>query len=98
MSELALADTIGTLAGTLTTVSFLPQVVKTWRSRSTSDISLAMFVAFCTGVALWLVYGLMVGAWPVIIANFVTLILAGVILGLKIRHRHDEKGRPEGHP
>jgi MtN3 and saliva related transmembrane protein len=83
---IALTDLIGTLAGTLTTLSFLPQVVKTWKSRSTRDISLSMFLAFTTGVGLWLVYGILIGSWPVILSNIVTLILAGIILFLKLRH------------
>lgn len=85
MSASALADLIGALAGLLTTLAFLPQVIKTWQSRSAKDISLWMFVLFCSGVALWLVYGLMIAAVPVILANAVTLVLAGGILAFKIR-------------
>ncbi len=79
-------EVIGALAGTLTTIAFLPQVVKTWRSRSAEDISLFMFLLFSTGVALWLVYGVAIGSAPVIAANAVTLILALLILALKIRY------------
>lgn len=85
MSASALAELIGSLAGLLTTLAFLPQVIKTWRTGSTKDISLWMFVLFCSGVALWLVYGLMIAAMPVILANAVTLALAGSILVFKIR-------------
>jgi MtN3 and saliva related transmembrane protein len=81
-----LATTIGLIAGALTTASFLPQVVKTWRTHSTRDISLGMFAVFCVGVALWIVYGIILGAVPVIIANVVTLLLAGTIVVLKIRY------------
>ncbi|TAN57129.1 MAG: hypothetical protein EPN26_02820 [Rhodospirillales bacterium] len=84
------ADAIGMVAGTLTTLAFLPQVVKTWKSRSTRDISLAMFLAFTAGVGLWLVYGILIEAWPVILSNLVTLLLAGIILFLKLRHLKDE--------
>lgn len=87
MSASASADLIGAIAGTLTTVAFLPQVIKTWRTRSTADISTAMFVLFCSGVALWLIYGLMIEALPVILANAVTLLLAGSILVCKLRER-----------
>ena len=81
------ADTVvGYIAATLTTLSFLPQVIKTWKTRSTKDISLAMFIAFCAGVLLWAVYGVMIRSWPVIIANSVVLVLGGIILGLKIKH------------
>lgn len=83
-------DYIGMTAGVLTTVAFVPQVVKTWKSRSTKDISLAMFLAFTLGVALWLLYGILLNAWPIILANLVTLVLAGIILTLKLRHRKDE--------
>jgi MtN3 and saliva related transmembrane protein len=77
---------VGTAAAALTTLSFLPQVIKTWKSRSTKDISLAMFIAFCAGVFLWMVYGIMIWSWPVIIANAVVFILGAIILALKIKH------------
>ena len=77
---------LGLLAGSLTTIAFLPQVIRTWRTRSTADISLVMFLILCTGVALWLVYGLIRGDWPVIIANGFTLVLASTILFFKLRH------------
>ncbi len=79
--------TIGLAAGTLTTAAFVPQVVKTWRTRSTRDISLGMFSILCTGVALWLLYGLLTGDLPVILANIVTLLLAGTVLILKVKHK-----------
>ena len=78
---------LGLTAGVLTTLSFLPQVIKAWKSRSTRDISLGMFAVFCTGVFLWVVYGFLVGDVPVIVANVVTFILAGTILGLKLTYR-----------
>lgn len=77
---------LGLLAGTLTTIAFLPQLLKTWRSRSARDISLGMFSIFSTGVLLWLIYGLLIGDWPIIIANFVTFVLAGTILIFKLRY------------
>jgi MtN3 and saliva related transmembrane protein len=79
-------EMLGYLAGTLTTIAFVPQLLKAWRSRSTSDVSLGMLVTFCLGVALWLAYGISLRAWPVIAANAVTLVLAAVILFLKIRY------------
>lgn len=78
---------IGLIAGTLTTISFVPQLTKVWRSRSTKDISLAMYVIISTGIALWLVYGIVIGSLPVILANAVTLVIAVMILVLKIRYR-----------
>jgi MtN3 and saliva related transmembrane protein len=83
---LDLRELIGYAAGLLATVAFLPQVAKTVRDRSVKDISLGMYVLFCTGVTLWLLYGFLISSWPVIISNFVTLILSGTVLVLKIRH------------
>jgi len=77
---------IGMGAACLTTCSFLPQAIKVIRTRQTKDLSLAMYVAFTAGVALWLAYGVLLGQWPVILANAVTLLLAAIILTMKIRH------------
>ncbi|MBU0726533.1 MAG: SemiSWEET transporter [Alphaproteobacteria bacterium] len=85
-----LVDLIGTLAGALTTFSFLPQVIKTWRSRSTRDISLTMFTVFFTGALLWLVYGMLLESFPIILANAVTMVLVTTVIGLKLRYRHLE--------
>ena len=79
------ATLIGFFAASLTTVSFLPQVVKVWQSRSAKDVSLGMYLLFSLGVALWLVYGVLVQSWPIIISNLVTLILAAVVLAMKLR-------------
>lgn len=76
---------IGLMAATLTTVSFVPQVVRAWRSQSTKDVSLAMFTILCTGVAMWLLYGIIIGDLPIIVANSVTLVLAGSIIVAKLR-------------
>ncbi len=78
-------DWLGTVAGILTTIAFLPQVLKVWRSRSARDISLGMYAIFATGVACWAVYGWILAIWPVIIANVVTLILVAVVIGMKLR-------------
>jgi MtN3 and saliva related transmembrane protein len=77
---------IGFLAALLTTSAFVPQAVMTIRSRNTSGISLAMYVIFTAGVAMWLVYGILLDSWPMIVANTITLLLAATILGLKIRY------------
>jgi len=79
-------DLLGSLAGLCTTVAFVPQLVRVYRTRSTKDISLGMFLVFCMGVSLWLVYGLRVGAMPIVTANAVTLALAGGILVAKLRY------------
>ncbi len=76
-------ELLGLIAGTLTTLAFLPQVIKTWKSQSAKDISLGMFLLFSAGVALWLVYGIQLGAVPIIAANAVTLLLSLAILGMK---------------
>ena len=81
-----LKDIVGTVAATLTTLSFLPQAWLTLRTRDVSGISLSMYSVFTVGVSLWLVYGILLGAWPVIIANAVTLGLASTILTLKLRY------------
>ena len=78
---------LGLLAGSLTTAAFLPQVLKTWKSRSAKDLSLGMFLLFCLGVALWLVYGFAVNDLPVIAANLLTLILAVTLLFFKLRFK-----------
>lgn len=82
-----LTDLIGTLAAVLTTVSFLPQALHTFRTKDVRGISLGMYSVFTAGVAMWLVYGLLLGAWPVVIANIVTLALASAILVMKLRYR-----------
>ncbi len=76
---------IGSLAATLTTVSFLPQAWLTFRTRDVSGISLGMYSAFTVGVAMWLIYGLAKGSWPMTVANGITLSLAIAILGMKLR-------------
>ena len=81
-----LTGIIGLAAGFLTTIAFVPQVTKVWRSKSAKDVSLKMFIAFSIGVALWLAYGIMLGEWPIIITNAVTLALALAVLAMKIKY------------
>ncbi len=81
------SDLIGYIAATLTTISFLPQALLTFRTRDVRGISLGMYSVFTLGVALWLVYGLMTATWPVVAANTVTLTLAVAILVMKLRFR-----------
>lgn len=82
-----LSDAIGYVAAFLTTASFVPQAWLTLRTRDVSGISLGMYSVFTTGVALWLLYGWLTGAWPVVLANAVTLALASFILVMKLRFR-----------
>lgn len=86
-----LTDTIGGAAACLTTLSFLPQAWHSFRSRDVSGVSLGMYSVFTAGVALWLAYGMLLGAWPIVIANAITLVLALAILGMKLRY-----GRADG--
>ena len=76
---------IGMLAGTLTTIAFLPQVLKTWRTHSAEDISSGMLLLFSFGLVLWLIYGAAIDSLPIIIANLVTLLLTFAILIMKWR-------------
>ncbi len=78
---------LGLVAGSLTTAAFLPQVIKTWKSRSAKDLSLGMFSLFCLGVLLWLIYGFIQNDIPVIAANMLTLMLASTLLFFKLRFR-----------
>jgi MtN3 and saliva related transmembrane protein len=80
---------LGLVAGVLTTTSFIPQLLKIRRTRSADDISTGMFVAFCIGVTLWLIYGALNRDIAIIVSNFVTLVLAMTVLVLKIRYSAD---------
>ena len=80
-----LTDLVGYAAASLTTIAFVPQAWKTWTTRSAAGVSLGMYGIFTLGVALWLAYGLLLGAWPIIVANTVTLVLALFILTMRIR-------------
>lgn len=76
---------VGLVAGLLTTLAYLPQVLQVWRTRSARDVSLGMFTLMVMGIGLWLVYGLLIGSLALILANGVTLLLAGLILIGKLR-------------
>jgi MtN3 and saliva related transmembrane protein len=78
-------EIVGSLAAILTTTSFVPQVVRTIRTRDTRAISLWMYLLFSAGVALWAIYGVLLGSWPIIIANGLTFVLAASVLSLKLR-------------
>lgn len=78
---------LGLTAATLTTIAFIPQVIKTWKTKSAEDLSLGMYSIFCTGVLLWLIYGILIEDIPVIAANTVTLILALTILFFKFFYK-----------
>jgi MtN3 and saliva related transmembrane protein len=82
---------LGLCAGTLTTLSFVPQVVKCWQRRSADELSAAMLLTFTAGVTLWTIYGIMMGSWPIVAANGTTLLLAFTLIGMKVVFR---TGRP----
>lgn len=89
-------DVIGYLAGVLTTVAFVPQVLHIVRKRSAHDISWGMFSMFSVGVALWLWYGIRLASLPLIVANGITLTLVLTILALKLHYGSRLRGRPRG--
>jgi MtN3 and saliva related transmembrane protein len=82
---------LGYVAATLTTLAFVPQAVKTIRSRDTRGISLGMYAVFTVGVGFWLGYGFVLDSWPMIVSNTVTLLLSATILGLKLRYERLEQ-------
>jgi len=81
---------VGSIAATLTTLAFVPQVVKTLKTRQTRDISLSMWVLFSTGVAFWLAYGVLLAAWPIVVANAITLAMALAVVAVKLGNRSRE--------
>jgi len=84
---MTMASIIGFIAGTLTTISFVPQVLKTFRSKRCDDLSWGMLLAFTTGVFLWLVYGVFLRSAPIMLANLVTVLLLVWLVVMKIRYR-----------
>lgn len=91
---LSFDEWLGFAAAALTTAAFVPQAWMTSRTRDVSGISLAMYSAFTLGIVLWLVYGIRLGAWPLIVANTITLVLAGAVLAMKIGIERERGGRP----
>lgn len=82
---------IGNIAALLTTTSFLPQAIKTIKTRDTASLSFPMYLLFVTGVTLWLIYGVLNQQMPIIVGNFVTLVLAGIILGFMMKGQLTKK-------
>jgi MtN3 and saliva related transmembrane protein len=78
---------LGLVAASLTTFSFLPQMLKTWQTKSAKDVSFVMLICFNLGIFLWLIYGIYLNALPIILANAITLLFNVIILGLKIKYR-----------
>jgi MtN3 and saliva related transmembrane protein len=84
---MSLITILGLLAGALTTTAFIPQVLKTWKTKSAKDLSLGMYIIFCMGVLLWLIYGIVISDIPVIVTNVVTLVLALTLLYFKLFYK-----------
>jgi len=80
-------DSVGYLAAFLTTIAFVPQAWMTWKNKHARGVSLGMYIIFTLGIALWLVYGILIQVWPMIIANTITLLLASFILVMKIMYK-----------
>ena len=78
---------VGAIAAICTTISFLPQVIKVYRTRRTGDLSLPMYVIFCFGVFMWTWYGIMMRSWPIIVSNAIVFVLCGYIMAMKIRYK-----------
>ena len=85
------ADTFGYIAAGLTTFAFLPQVIKTWRSKKAEDVSIVMLMLFISGLIFWIIYAIQAQAYPVLIANTITLILNTTILSLKLIYQKENK-------
>ena len=79
------ADWLASVGGFCTTIAFLPQVLKVWKTRSARDVSLGMYAVFTIGVVCWLAYGWLLMVWPIIIANIVTLVLVALVIAMKLR-------------
>jgi MtN3 and saliva related transmembrane protein len=85
--EIDFTTTLGLTAGVISTVAFLPQLIKTWKSKSAQDLSWGMLIILCAGITLWLVYGVVISDIPVMVSNIVLLLLVSVILVLKIKYQ-----------
>ena len=81
-----LVETIGMLAAIIGTIGWLPQAIKTIRTRDTSGLSLGTNLALLTTVGLWFIYGMAIGSWPLMLGNIISVVLVGIIVVLKIRH------------
>ena len=90
---LTFTDICGFGGAACTTVAFVPQVIRIWRTRSAVDISAGMYLVFIVGLMLWTAYGVMLVSWPIIVANILTIVLAGAVLWMKWRFHPPALGR-----
>ena len=80
-------ELVGFIAGTLSTCSFLPQVIKVWKTKSTRDISLTTFIFYCAAMLMWLTYGILSGSKPIIVTNSIVSVLSFIILFFKLKYK-----------
>jgi MtN3 and saliva related transmembrane protein len=85
-ASMTITTLIGLTAAFCTTVAFVPQVVRTWKNRSTQDLSLGMYLFYATGIFAWLVYGILIRDLPLVASNGVTLVLSLIMVGFKLRY------------
>lgn len=83
---MSLIDLVGMVAGIATTSGFIPQAYKVFRTKKTSDLSLGMYAFFTAGVFLWIVYGILIHSFPIILFNTITFVLAAYVLIMKVKH------------
>jgi MtN3 and saliva related transmembrane protein len=82
---MSMVEIIGSVGATCTTLAFVPQVLQIWKTRSAKDVSLPMYITFMVGIICWFTYGLMLNAWPIIVANIITFALALAVILMKLR-------------
>jgi len=92
---MSLALFLGYFAGFLTTVALVPQVIKTWKTKSADDFSLAMLLIWCTGIACWVAYGFLLNAVPIIFWNLATFLMGGAILVMKLKFKGRHAKEPK---
>ncbi len=95
--DLLSPDTFGFIAAALTTIAFLPQVIKTWKTKKAEDVSSVMLLMFITGLIFWIIYAIQTNALPVLIANIVTFILNMIILALKLLYSRGGNSKTDQH-
>ncbi len=86
--SMSAADILGYAAGALTAFTFLPQVLKTWKEKSAKDVSLYMFIIAFVNEIMWLIYGVMINNWVIIMTNAVMLVMSGIMIMLKLKYNH----------
>ena len=91
MSDFNYIDLFGFCAALLTTIAFLPQLYKTWKTKSADDVSLFMLILFITGLICWIIYGLKINSVPIVVANIITFLFNFSILILKINYSKSEE-------